>query len=604
MRYPIRTSGRKRRRGIAMIAVLVVVAILALAAYRFSDLMVAEQQAADMHMRGLQAHASANAGIAYAAAMLAAPTNPSSNSNSQSLLNGNFYDNPQYFQAILLQDGDQARQRARFSIVSPVGPDAATTGGINQSFLYGVTDETGKLNLNALFKLDSSGMILFNILMTLPNMTDAIANSIIFWLDPKATQRASGANNDYYMTLDPPYNPKNGPLDSIEELLFVQGVTPELLFGNDRNRNGILDADEDDGSGTLDMGWSAYLTMYSRESNVDSQGNPRIYVNDPNLQSLQTYLTNAGFDPSVVNFILAYRMYGGTAASGSNGSSGNGSSGSTPASPSGSTAAPPSGSTPVSPSSMTTPQTVNSMTSGANSNNKTVTATTISATGQTASTTVSAKGALTSTVLGSLQGGGGSGGGSGGGQTISSLYALINAQVTIPGSNGEQATTYPSPMSDTGSIKQFLPMILDKLTTKKTATLPARINVNTAPNAVLSALAPSGTPLLDVSTIQTIMATRPQASTTDAPDPIFQTPTWLITEANVPVATLQSTEQYITARSQVFRVQSIGHFDSGGPIARVEAVIDTNAGQRPRIVYYRDLTGLGKGFNLPPPQQP
>ena len=36
------------------------------------------------------------------------------------------------------------------------------------------------------------------------------------------------------MSLDPPYNAKNGPLDSIEELLFVQGVTPQLLFGNDR----------------------------------------------------------------------------------------------------------------------------------------------------------------------------------------------------------------------------------------------------------------------------------------------------------------------------------------------------------------------------------
>ena len=186
-------------------------------------------------------------------------------------------------------------------------------------------------------------------------------------------------------------------------------------------------------------------------------------------------------------------------------------------------------------------------------------------------------------------------------QTISSLYALINAQVTIPGSGqGQPATTYTSPMSDTGSIQQYLPMILDKLTTKKTANLPARINVNTAPSAVLSALAPNGTPLLDAATVQSILATRPSTSTTDAPDPIFQTPAWLITQANVPVATVQSLEQYITARSQVFRVQSLGHFDTGGPTARVEAVIDTNAG-RPRIVYYRDLTGLGKGFNLPTP---
>ena len=61
-------------------------------------------------------------------------------------------------------------------------------------------------------------------------------------------------------------------------------------------------------------------------------------------------------------------------------------------------------------------------------------------------------------------------------------------------------------------------------------------------------------------------------------------------------------EKYITARTQVYRVQAVGYFDGGGPTARVEAVIDTNLG-RPRIVSWRDLTELGKGFDLPA-QQP
>ena len=85
-------------------------------------------------------------------------------------------------------------------------------------------------------------------------------------------------------------------------MLYVQGVTPQLLFGNDLNRNGILDPDEDDGTGALDMGWSAYLTIYSRELNVDSQGNPRIYVNDPNLQSLANQPDdNADFDENMAS---------------------------------------------------------------------------------------------------------------------------------------------------------------------------------------------------------------------------------------------------------------------------------------------------------------
>src|SRR5262249_35407736 len=111
-------------------------------------------------------------------------------------------------------------------------------------------------------------------------MTEEIANSILNWMDPSGNVRSPGADASYYSSLNPPYRMKNGPLDSLEELLLVKGVTPQLLFGNDKNRNGVLDPDEDDGSGQCNIGWSAYLTVYSREVNVDSEGNLRINVND------------------------------------------------------------------------------------------------------------------------------------------------------------------------------------------------------------------------------------------------------------------------------------------------------------------------------------
>ena len=142
-------------------------------------------------------------------------------------------------------------------------------------------------------------------------------------------------------------------------------------------------------------------------------------------------------------------------------------------------------------------------------------------------------------------------------------------------------------------------MLLDKLTTKKSANLPAaHQRQHGAQRGAVGAGRPTARRCWthDVQTHPEHAAAAVRRR--DTPDPIFQTPAWLITEANLPAATLQTLEQYITARSQVYRVQSLGHFDSGGPTARVEAVIDTNAG-RPRIVYYRDLTGLGKGFDLP-----
>ncbi len=72
----------------------------------------------------------------------------------------------------------------------------------------------------------------------------------------------------------------------------------------------------------------------------------------------------------------------------------------------------------------------------------------------------------------------------------------------------------------------------------------------------------------------------------------------MLTQANLDVNKLKTLEKFITARSQVYRVQVVGHFKTGGPTARIEAIIDTNRG-RPRIVYWRDLSELGRGFTLP-----
>jgi len=62
-------------------------------------------------------------------------------------------------------------------------------------------------------------------------------------------------------------------------------------------------------------------------------------------------------------------------------------------------------------------------------------------------------------------------------------------------------------------------------------------------------------------------------------------------------STVKALEPFITTRSQVYRIQSVGYFDGEGPTVRIEAVIDTNNG-RPRILMRRDLTELGKGFDM------
>jgi hypothetical protein len=200
-------------------------------------------------------------------------------------------------------------------------------------------------------------------------------------------------------------------------------------------------------------------------------------------------------------------------------------------------------------------------------------------------------------------------------------------------------------------LPQLLPVLLDTCTASQSSDLPPRINVNTCSQTVLQGLqqvlnpstslaaqagattasqqqsgsggsmgsggsggSPSGgssssqggssssssssssTTLLSDTEIQNILSMRP-SPTNPQSDPIYNTPAWLYTQGAVSMATLKAMAKYITARTQVYSFQAVGYFDKGGPVARVEAVVDTNQGQ-PRIVYIRNLTELGRAFDM------
>ena len=305
MRSSQLTSVGSPRRGVVLLAVLVVLAVLILVAYRVSQSMTSEARATDSYVRQMQAQALAESGIHYVMAIL---TNPSTTVTS-----GNLICNPTLFQDIVILDSDTPGNKGMVSILALYDPDTALN--TNPVYRYGLEDESSKINPNALMQLDPSGTTAYNVLMNLNDslgnalLTEDVVNSILDWLDSDDTTRSDGAEDDYYMALDPPYHCKNAPLDSLEELLYVKGMTWQLLFGNDRNRNGVLDPDEDDGTGQVNQGCQAYLTIFSREQNVSSAGQQRINVNDSDLTTLLSNLTTA-VGEDLAAFIVGYRIYG------------------------------------------------------------------------------------------------------------------------------------------------------------------------------------------------------------------------------------------------------------------------------------------------------
>ena len=100
-----------------------------------------------------------------------------------------------------------------------------------------IDDEYGKINLNALIDarrqqpnetLEQALRFLFESRGAEEDPTDAILD----WIDSDDDPRPNGAETDYYQSLLTPYPCKNAPLSSVEELLLVRGMTPELFFGN------------------------------------------------------------------------------------------------------------------------------------------------------------------------------------------------------------------------------------------------------------------------------------------------------------------------------------------------------------------------------------
>ena len=156
---------------------------------------------------------------------------------------------------------------------------------------YGLIDLAGRVNINT---------APLEMLLKLPGMTSELAASIVDWRDPDDDVTPGGAENEYYLLLDEPYQCKNAPFESVEELLLVKGATHAILFGEDTNRNNMLDDNEndadlslphDDSNGRLERGLLPYITVHSRERLEPPDGKQMVNINEsPSRSGLNSLL--------------------------------------------------------------------------------------------------------------------------------------------------------------------------------------------------------------------------------------------------------------------------------------------------------------------------
>ena len=165
----------------------------------------------------------------------------------------------------------------------------------------------------------------------------------------------------------------------------------------------------------------------------------------------------------------------------------------------------------------------------------------------------------------------------------------IPTGVTVTVGDGDNAQTYSSPFSsDLISMALYLPVLMDALSTQDVDLMPGRINLNRCPAELLY-----GIPILDEETVNLILEARAQ----ETDDLNRQYETWPMIEGIITLEQMRLLLPLWTGGGDVYRAQIIGYFETIGASHRSEIIIDATT-VNPKITSWRDLSHLGRGFDL------
>jgi DNA uptake protein ComE-like DNA-binding protein len=166
---------------------------------------------------------------------------------------------------------------------------------------YGVGDEESRLNVNT---ADTEQ------LAKLKGLTPDIATAILGW---RGGGQTAVAEAEYYASLQPPSQPRNGPFETVRELLMVRGVSPELLLGQDVHQNGMTEISDDATSDATrfetvpadeNLGWAGVLTVDSAVKDVNAAGQARVNIQSADENKLAGV---HGLTVEIARAITAYR---------------------------------------------------------------------------------------------------------------------------------------------------------------------------------------------------------------------------------------------------------------------------------------------------------
>ncbi len=216
----------QRDDGMALVLVLWILMLLTVLAFEFSVMTRTETKVTLNQRESTEAYYLARAGIYKAIAELSRPVMSEPDEEEENFTTQNPLPDIDPLEAPWVTDGR---------------PYHITLGsGTTEIRIF---DEGGKININ-----EANESTLRELFSTLhrDRSISGMVDPILDWRDSDSNYHRNGAEDTYYLSRPEPYHAKNAPFDTMDELLWVKGMTPDIFYGRQaepgrRKRTGLVD---------------------------------------------------------------------------------------------------------------------------------------------------------------------------------------------------------------------------------------------------------------------------------------------------------------------------------------------------------------------------
>lgn len=160
-----------------------------------------------------------------------------------------------------------------------------------------IGDEGSKINLNwVAAQAKKNRKLLTDILEKSCGLEgderDIIADSIIDWVDKDHAHLLNGAEDEYYESLEDPYECRDGDFAVTEELLLVNGVTEEIYYGK---KSSSEESDEFEGKTDTYLPEGEEWGNWEGERRVSQEGLSEIFTVFSSKTSLKININDAPY---------------------------------------------------------------------------------------------------------------------------------------------------------------------------------------------------------------------------------------------------------------------------------------------------------------------